>query len=118
MTTLYLFTTTRALLATTLALPTTAVALCQAAPYLLRTALHQIGVTRAFQQQWAPAVEQLNRAIEMDSGLAYAYYYRGLAAEKVGRKDLLINDLERFLALAPNAPEAERARAVLNAARR
>ncbi|MGH9363252.1 MAG: tetratricopeptide repeat protein, partial [Thermoanaerobaculia bacterium] len=64
------------------------------------------------------AVEQLDRAIAMDSGLAYAYYYRGLAAEKLGRKDLLINDLERFLALAPNAPEAERAKAILRAAKR
>lgn len=79
---------------------------------------YQIGVTRVFQEQWQPAVDQLNRALEMDSGLAYGYYYRGLAAEKIGRKDLLVNDLERFIALAPNAPEAERARAVLRAAKR
>jgi tetratricopeptide (TPR) repeat protein len=79
---------------------------------------YQIGVTRLFQEQWGAALEQLDRAIQMDSGLAYAYYYRALAAEKVGRKDLLINDLDRFLALAPNAPEADRARALLNAARR
>lgn len=79
---------------------------------------YQIGVTRAFQEQWQPALDQLTRAIEMDSGLAYAYYYRGLAAEKLGRKDLLVNDMERFLALAPSAPEAERAKAVLRAAKR
>jgi tetratricopeptide (TPR) repeat protein len=78
----------------------------------------QIGVTRAFQEQWTPAVEQLNNAIEMNSGLAYAYYYRGLANEKLNRKDLLVNDLERFLTLAPNAPDADRARAILQAARR
>ncbi len=78
----------------------------------------QIGVTRVFQEQWQPAMDQLNRAIEMDSGLAYAYFYRGLAAEKLGRKDLLVNDMGRFLALAPGAPEAERAKAVLRAAQR
>jgi tetratricopeptide (TPR) repeat protein len=78
----------------------------------------QIGVTRVFQEQWQPALDQLNRAVEMDSGLAYAYFYRGLAAEKLGRKDLLVNDMERFLALAPTAPEAERAKAVLRAAQR
>lgn len=78
----------------------------------------QIGVTRVFQEQWQPAVDQLNQAIEKDSGLAYAYFYRGLAAEKVGRKDLLVNDMERFLALAPSAPEADRAKAVLRAAKR
>jgi tetratricopeptide (TPR) repeat protein len=76
---------------------------------------YQIGVTRAFQENWPAAVEQLNRAIDMDSGLAYAYYYRGLAQEKLNRKDLLVNDMERFLTLAPNAPEAERARAILRA---
>jgi tetratricopeptide (TPR) repeat protein len=76
---------------------------------------YQIGVTRAFQENWPAAVEQLNRAVDMDSGLAYAYYYRGLAQEKLGRKDLLVNDMERFLTLAPNAPEAERAKAILRA---
>jgi tetratricopeptide (TPR) repeat protein len=78
----------------------------------------QIGVTRAFQEQWNPAVEQLSRAVEMNSGLAYAYYYRGLSYDKLNRKDLLVKDMERFLALAPDAPEADRARAVLQAARR
>jgi tetratricopeptide (TPR) repeat protein len=79
---------------------------------------YQIGVTRAFQENWTAATEQLDRALEMDSGLAYGYYYRGLAQEKLGRKDRLINDLERFVALAPNAPDAERARAILRAAKR
>lgn len=78
---------------------------------------YQIGVTRAFQGNWQAAVEQLNRAIEMDSGLAYAYYYRGLAQDKLGHKDLLVNDMDRFLALAPDAPEAEQAKAVLRAAK-
>jgi tetratricopeptide (TPR) repeat protein len=76
---------------------------------------YQIGVTRAFQENWSAAAEQLSRAIEMDSGLAYAYYYRGLTQEKLGRKDLLIADMERFVALAPGAPEAERANAILRA---
>ena len=76
---------------------------------------YQIGLTRAFQENWSAAAEQLSRAIEMDSGLAYAYYYRGLTHEKLGRKDLLIADMERFVALAPDAPEAERAKAILRA---
>jgi tetratricopeptide (TPR) repeat protein len=78
----------------------------------------QIGVTRVFQEQWQPALDQLNQAIEKDSGIAYAYFYRGLAAEKLGRKDLLVNDMERFLALAPGSPEADRAKAVLRASKR
>ena len=78
----------------------------------------QIGVARSFQKNWAAAAEQLDRAIEMDSGLAYAYYYRALAQQGLGRNDRLINDLQRFVALAPNAPEAERAKSILSAMKR
>lgn len=78
----------------------------------------QIGVARAFQEQWGQAAEQLSKALEINPGLAYGYFYRGLAYDKLNRKDLLVNDLERFLSIAPNAPEADRARAVLQAAKR
>lgn len=76
---------------------------------------YQMGLARFYQENWSAAAEQLNRAVETDSGLAYAYYYRGLTQDKLGRKDLLVNDMERFLTLAPNAPEAERAKAILRA---
>lgn len=74
-----------------------------------------IGMARAFQENWQAAAEQFDRALELDSGLAYAYYYRGRAQERLGRKDRLINDMERFVALAPNAPEADSARSILRA---
>ena len=79
---------------------------------------YQIGVTRAFQQRWPDAVAELTRAIEADSGIAYAYYYRGLAQDKLGRKDQLVLDMERFLALAAAAPEAPQAQAIVKAAQR
>lgn len=79
---------------------------------------YQTGVTRYFQGSWQAAVDQLNRAIDMDSGLAYAYYYRALAQDKLGHKDQLVNDMSRFLALAPNAPEAGQAKAILNSVKR
>ncbi len=78
-------------------------------------AAYQLGVTHALARNFAPAVEQLTAAIERNSEIAYAYYYRALAAEKIDRKDLLINDLQRFLALAPNAPDAPRAQRLLDA---
>ena len=81
-------------------------------------ATYQLGVTRAAQESWQEAVDLLTQAIGANSGIAYAYYYRGLAASKVGRKDLLINDLGRFLQLAPDAPEAPRVRRMLQSARR
>lgn len=80
--------------------------------------LYQIGTTRAFQEKWAEAVENLTKAVEADSGIAYAYYYRGLAQDKLGKKDQLVLDLDRFVKLAPDSPEAEKAKAVLKAARR
>jgi tetratricopeptide (TPR) repeat protein len=79
---------------------------------------YQIGVTRLFQEQWQPALDQLSRAIDSDPNLANAYYYRGLAAEKLKRNDLLVNDMERFLKLAPDSPEAERARMILKAVKK
>lgn len=77
---------------------------------------YQIGVTKAFQEKWQEAHDALTEAIDKNSGIAYAYYYRGRAAGRLGRKDLLINDLDRFLAMAPNAPEADSARKVRGAA--
>ncbi len=75
--------------------------------------VYQIGATHAFQRDWSEAIDALTASIELDPGIAYAYYYRGLAAGEAGRKDLLVNDLDRFLAMAPNAPEAEQARRLL-----
>ena len=66
-------------------------------------------------RDWGPAVDSLTAALDGNANIAYAYYYRALAADKIDRKDLLINDLQRFLALAPNAPDAPRARRLLEA---
>lgn len=78
--------------------------------------VYQLGATKAFQEKWQEAHDLLSRTIEMDNGIAYAYYYRGLAAGKMGRKDLLVNDLDRFLAMAPEAPEADSAKKIRGAA--
>jgi Flp pilus assembly protein TadD len=80
--------------------------------------LYQMGATRAFQQKWPDAVTLLTQSLEKDSGTALAYYYRALSQEKLGRKDLMVIDLDRFVKVAPTAPEADRARALLAAAKR
>lgn len=80
---------------------------------------YQLGVTRLALQEYGTAVDLLTEVVNSESGMAYAYYYRALAAGKTAdRKDLLINDLDRFLAVAPEAPEAPRARALLQRLRR
>jgi|CXWL01.1.fsa_nt_gi tetratricopeptide (TPR) repeat protein len=83
-----------------------------ALPYL------QLGVALAYKNDWQGSLDRLTQAIERNSGLAYAYFYRGMAADRLKRKDLLLNDLQRFVTMAPNAPEASRASAVLKAAKR
>jgi regulator of sirC expression with transglutaminase-like and TPR domain len=76
--------------------------------------LYQMGATRYLQQRWQDAVDLTTQALERNQRLAYGYWVRGNAAGQVDRKDLLVNDLRRFVELAPNAPEAERARRILS----
>jgi len=75
--------------------------------------LYEMGATRYVQQRWQPAIDLLTQAIGANPRVAYAYYLRGIAASQSDRKDLTVNDLGRFLELAPGAPEADRARKVL-----
>ena len=80
--------------------------------------LYALGVVRTVQQRWGDAVDVLTKAVEKSSGMALAYYYRGLAYEKLGKKDLMLLDFDRLVKLAPASPEADRARAVLKASKR
>jgi len=77
----------------------------------------ELGLAQMSRGDNQAAFDQLTSAIEMYSGYAYAYYYRALAANQIGRKDITVNDLDRFLALAPNAPEASKATRILASAR-
>jgi tetratricopeptide (TPR) repeat protein len=76
---------------------------------------YELGVCHAISRNWGQAVDLLTQALEKNPRIAYAYYFRGLAADKVDRKDLLINDLNRFLDLAPDSPDAPRVRSILSA---
>jgi tetratricopeptide (TPR) repeat protein len=80
--------------------------------------LYYFGLSRALEGKWADAVDQLSKAIDKDPTIAMAYYYRALAYDKLKKKDKLVLDMRTFVQLAPDAPEAERARAVLDAAKR
>ncbi|MCP4657437.1 MAG: tetratricopeptide repeat protein [bacterium] len=81
--------------------------------------VYQLGVTRALEQKnWQEAVDLLTEAIEMNPSIAYAYFYRGQAASKIKRNDLLIADLGRFIKLAPEAPEAAIAARIVASVRR
>jgi tetratricopeptide (TPR) repeat protein len=75
----------------------------------------QTGLSYLLQQKWGPARKAFDEVHEFDPRFSHLYYYRGIAWDKLGEKDKLINDFDQFVKLAPNAPEASRARAVLKA---
>jgi lipoprotein NlpI len=64
------------------------------------------------------AVAAFEKGLEFDSLHAYAHYNLGLAYNQKKRKDLTIVHLEKFLMLAPLAPEAPQVRNFLNLLKR
>ena len=77
---------------------------------------HQIGLSHLFAEEWQSARKAFDRALETNPQFAPSYFWRGMARDKLGKKAKLVNDLDQFVKLAPNAPEAGRARAVLRSA--
>ncbi len=73
---------------------------------------YQTGLTYVLEKQWTKAVDAFTAVITLDDRFAPAFFYRGLAWSKLDRKDLMLDDFSRFLALAPSAPEADTARAL------
>jgi tetratricopeptide (TPR) repeat protein len=75
----------------------------------------QVALSHFVQEQWDLARQHLDTLASLDSRFAPLYFYRGLAWNKLDRKDNMINDLDQFVKLAPNAPDAATARALLSA---
>ncbi len=73
----------------------------------------QIGLTYLLEENWKAAVTSFDAVFEVDPRYAHLYFYRGLAWDKLGEKARFINDLDQFVKLAPNSPEATTARAIL-----
>ena len=62
---------------------------------------------RLFQQRrYAPAVEALNRSIELDGKDPEAYFWRGRALVGQGRFENAVEDFQKAVALAPTYAEA------------
>ena len=77
---------------------------------------YQRGLSFAFEKQWSNAVARLTDTLNTDPGYAHAWYYRALCREKLKQTSQMLTDLQQFLELAPDAPEAETARDILKAA--
>jgi len=79
---------------------------------------YQLGLSYTLEERWQDAIAWFDKVIAKDAKFAHAYFYRGLAYGKLNQKDRLLVDLDLFLKLAPNAPEAGIAKATLAAAQR
>lgn len=71
------------------------------------------GVISIANKDYVGATKALDRALELNPNNAYGHYYNGVAYANIKRTDKMIAHFETFLRLAPNAPEAEKVRAVL-----
>jgi len=60
------------------------------------------------------AVKELEKALELDPQNAYAYYYAGYAYLRLGHPARAVDMLEMFLRLAPYAPEAGKAKFLID----
>jgi tetratricopeptide (TPR) repeat protein len=74
-----------------------------------------LGAVHTRQQKWDQALQDLQKAIELDPMEPYNHYHIGIAYGKSNRPDKMVEHLEMFLKLAPDAPEAPKAKAVLSA---
>jgi len=65
----------------------------------------QLGLVKAKQQNWREAAAAFDRAVDLDPSLAYGHYYGGLMYYRAKQPDRMAIKFERFLKLAPEAPE-------------
>ena len=79
---------------------------------------HQIGLSYLFAGRWQEAKDAFDLGLAVDPRYAPMYFWRAMAWEKLSRKDAMLLDLDQYLKLAPNGPDAGKARAVLKSAGR
>lgn len=66
---------------------------------------YQLGMVLARFEDWGGSAAAFRRMAELDPGFAYAHYFAGLSFSRAGRADRTSEHFERFLRLAPRAPE-------------
>jgi len=79
---------------------------------------HQIGLSHLFAQKWKEAKDAFDLGLAVDPRFAPMYFFRGMAWDKLGRKDNMLIDFDQYLKLAPNGPDAGFAKSVLKSAKR
>jgi tetratricopeptide (TPR) repeat protein len=78
---------------------------------------YQRGMVLMGRKDYAEAATSFTKATQLDPNFAAAYYYAGLANYRVKRIDLMTNNFERFVKLAPTAPERPEVESILRTVR-
>jgi len=65
------------------------------------------------QEKFRDAKVELDKAISLNKDEAYAYYYEGMAHYHLGEPAEAVEDLKTFVGLKPDAPEADKAAALI-----
>jgi tetratricopeptide (TPR) repeat protein len=71
------------------------------------------GIFYLDQKKYPEAIDALEKAIRLDSKNAYAHYYAGIAYSESGAPDKAAAPFRTFLQLAPDAPEAVKAKSMI-----
>lgn len=75
------------------------------------------GLLKASKKQYAESVKDLEAAIQKNPENAYAHYYAGLSYNAMKRPDKMIEHFQKFVKLAPDAPEKARVQSILKTVR-
>lgn len=78
---------------------------------------YQLALAASRQGDFRSASKAFTRAQELQPDFAYAYYYGGLAHQRLREISRAADDLRTFLKLAPDAPEASAVQAILRTLR-
>jgi tetratricopeptide (TPR) repeat protein len=79
---------------------------------------HQIGLSYLFADKWKEAKDAFDLGLSVDPRYAPMYFYRAMAWDKLGRKDNMLIDMDQYVKLAPNGPDAGFATSVLKSSGR
>lgn len=80
-------------------------------------AFYQLGLIKTRREDWTGAAEAFERAAQLNPSFAYTYYYAGSAYSRLKQADRVASHFERFLKLAPNAPERAAVQSIMRTLR-
>jgi tetratricopeptide (TPR) repeat protein len=83
----------------------------------LPEAHYQRGLVLMARREYGDSATAFTKATQLDPNFAAAYYYAGLAYNRAKRIDLMTNNFETFVKLAPNAPERPEVESILRTVR-